>query len=103
MPGIRWETHSPLKELVPIELSAGLTKDKRKGKAIEAMDKGKSERGRLVSLTVSKYEGVFHQGDSRFVYDWIDDEHGSSSPKGLKETEWLMDQSYHDASEEPIE
>jgi hypothetical protein len=67
------------------------------------MDKGKSERAWLVSLTISKFEGAFHGGDSCFVYNWIDDEHSSSSPEGLKETEWLTNQSYQDASKEPIE
>jgi hypothetical protein len=44
MPGIGWEPRSPLKELVPIESSAGSSKDKGKGKAVEAMDEGKLER-----------------------------------------------------------
>jgi hypothetical protein len=95
MLGIGWEPHSPLKELVPIKLSAGSSKDKGKGKAIEAMDEGKSERERSVSLTVSKYGGAFDNEDSCFVYNWIDNEHGSSSLEGLKETEWLTNQSYH--------
>jgi hypothetical protein len=48
---------------------------------------------------------AFHQGeDSAFVYDWINDEHGGSwLDWDVKETEWLMDQSYQDTSEESIE
>jgi hypothetical protein len=103
MPRVRWETCSPLKGLVLIESSASSSKDKGKGKAVEAMDKGKSKRERSVSLSISKYEGAFHNGDSCFVYNWIDDEHGSSDPEDLKETEWLTNQSYQDAYEEPIE
>jgi hypothetical protein len=64
------------------------------------MDKGKLERGRSVSLTVSEYEGAFHSGSSAFVYDWIDDAHGNSSPEGLRESDWLTDQSYMDANKE---
>jgi hypothetical protein len=70
---------------------------------VEAMDKGKLEREQLVSLTMSEFEGAFHGGSSCFVYDWINDEHGDSSPEGLKEMEWLTNQSYQDANEEPIE
>jgi hypothetical protein len=103
MPGIGWELKSPLKELVPIESLAGLSKDKGKGRAVEVMDKGKSEGEWSVSLTVSKYKGTFHNGDRCFIYNWIDDEHGSSSLEGLKEMEWLTDQSYQDTCEEPIE
>jgi hypothetical protein len=75
---------------------------KGKGKAVEAMDKGKFEREQSVSLTVSEYEGAFHGGDSCFVYNWIVNEHGTSSLERLKETEWLTNQSYQDAGEEPI-
>jgi hypothetical protein len=59
----------------------------------------------LVSLTVSEFEGAFHQGDTAFVYDWIDDAHGDSNPEGPRESidDWLTNQSYMDASEEPIE
>jgi hypothetical protein len=103
MPGIGWEVRSPLKELVPIESLAGLSKDKGNGKAVEAMDKGKSERERSVSLTMSKHEGTFHNRDSCFIYNWIDNEHSDSSPKGLEETEWLTDQSHQGANEGPIE
>ena len=39
------EIHSPLKDLIPIESSAGPSQDKGKGRAIKAMDEGKSERG----------------------------------------------------------
>jgi hypothetical protein len=69
------------------------------------MDEGKLERGRSVSLTVSEYEGAFHGGSSAFMYDWIDDAHGNSSLEGPRESvdDWLTDQSYMDASEEPIE
>ena len=66
------------------------------------MDEGKSERGHLVSLTISKYEGAFHGGSSCFVYDWIDDAHSDSSLEGPRESDWLTNQSYMDASEEPI-
>ena len=101
IPGVR----SPLKDLIPIELSAGPSQDKGKGRAIEAMDEGKSERGRSVSLTVSEYEGAFHGGSSAFVYDWIYDAHGDSSLEGPRESfveDWMTDRSYQDAAEEPI-
>jgi hypothetical protein len=64
---------------------------KGKGRAIEAMDEGKSKRAQSVSLTVSKFTGVFHQGeDSAFVYDWINDEHSDSwLDWDIKETKWL--------------
>jgi hypothetical protein len=103
MPGIGWEPKSPLKDLIPIESSAGPSQDKGKGKAVKTMDKGKSERGQSVSLTISEFEGAFHGGSSCFVYNWINDEHSNSSPEGLKETECLTNQSYQDANEEPIE
>jgi hypothetical protein len=101
MPGVCLQ--SPLRDLIPVESSASPSQDKGKGKAIERMDEGKSERGRLVSLTVSEFEGAFHGGSSAFVYDWIDDAHGDSSPEGPRESvdDWLTDQSYMDASEEP--
>jgi hypothetical protein len=53
---------------------------------------------------VSEYEGAFHGGSSAFVYDWIDNAHGNSSPEGPRESvdDWLTDQSYMDASKEPI-
>jgi hypothetical protein len=96
---------SPIKELIPIESSAGPSQDKGKGRAVEAMDEGKSEDGRVVSLTISEYESAFHRGSSAFVYDWIDDAHGDSDPEGPGESvdDWLTDKSYMDASEDPIE
>ena len=100
------EIQSPLKDLIPIGSSAGPSQDKGKGRVIEAMDEGKSERARSVSLTISEYEGVFHGGSSAFVYDWIDDTHGDSSPEGPRESfveDWMTDRSYQDAAEEPIE
>ena len=68
------------------------------------MDKGKSEKARSPSLMVSEYATAFHQGeDSAFVYDWINDNHGDSQlDLDVKETEWLMDQSYFDAEELPL-
>jgi hypothetical protein len=52
-----------------------------------------SQRGvGWLALTMSEFEGAFHGGSSGcFVYNWIDDAHGDSSPEGLKETEWLTD------------
>ena len=70
------------------------------------MDEGKSERACSVSLTISEYEGAFHGGSLAFVYDWIDDAHGNSSPEGPRESfveDWMTDRSYQDAAEEPIE
>ena len=98
------EAHSPLKDLIPIELSSGPSQDKGKGKAIKAMDEGKLERARSVSVTVSEYEGAFHGGSSAFVYDWIDDVHGDSSPEGPRESieDWMTDRSHQDAAEESI-
>jgi hypothetical protein len=43
MPGV--ELRSPLRDLVLIESSAGPSQDKGKGRAVEATDEGKSERG----------------------------------------------------------
>jgi hypothetical protein len=102
MPGVKLQ--SPIRDLIPIESSAGSSQDKGKGKAVEGMDEGKSEREWLVSLTVSEHEGAFHGGNSCFVYDWIDNAHGDSSPEGPRESvdNWLTDQSYMDASKEPI-
>ena len=96
---------SPLKDLIPIESTAGPSQDKGKGKAVNTMDKGKSEWAHLVSLTISKYEGAFHGGSLAFVYDWIDNVHGDSDPEGPRESveDWLTDRSYGDANEEPIE
>jgi hypothetical protein len=95
---------SPIRDLIPIESSAGPSQDKGKGRAIEAMDKGRSERGRSTSLTVLEFEGVFHQGDACFMYDWIDDAHGDSDPEGPRESieDWMTNWYYQDASEEPI-
>jgi hypothetical protein len=78
MPGISWETHFPLKDLVLIESKAGPNQDKGKGKEQVEMDKGKPEKAQSPSLTISEYEGAFHNGDSAFVYNWIDDNHGDS-------------------------
>jgi hypothetical protein len=103
MPGVKLQ--SLIRELIPIESSASPSQDKGKGRAVESMDEGKSERECLVSLTMSKFEGVFHGGSLAFVYDWIDDVHGDSDPEGPRESvdDWLTDQSYMDASEDPIE
>ena len=99
------KVHPLLKDLIPIESLAGPSQDKGKGRAIEAMDKGKSERAHLVSVTISEYEGAFHGGSSAFVYDWIDDVHGDSDPEGPRASieDWMTDRSYQDAAEEPIE
>ena len=95
------ESRSPLKELIPVELLAGPCQDKGNGRVIEAMDEGKLEKACLVSVTASKYEGVFHGGSSAFVYDWIDDAHGDSDLEGPRESieDWMTDQSYQDAAE----
>lgn len=65
------------------------------------MDKGRPEKARSPSLTISEYAGVFHHGiDSTFVYDWIDNNHRDSfSDQDIKESQWLTDQSYQDAVE----
>jgi hypothetical protein len=103
MPGVKLQ--SPIRDLIPIESLAGPSQDKGKGRAVDLMDEGKSERERSVSLTMSESEGAFHGGSLAFVYDWINDEHGNSSPEGPRESidDWLTDQSYMDANEEPIE
>jgi hypothetical protein len=103
MPGVKLQ--SPIRELIPIGSSAGPSVDKGKRRAVESMDKGMPERDRLVSLTVSEFEGAFHGGSSAFVYDWIDDAHGDSSPEGPRESvdDWLTDQSYMDANEDSTE
>jgi hypothetical protein len=92
-----------LKDLIPIKPPAGPSQDKGKGKEVDPMDEGKSERERSVSLTASEFAGAFHQGeDSVFIYNWIDDGRSDSwSDQDIKESEWLMDQLYFDASEEP--
>ena len=95
-----------LRDLVSVDSSVGPSQDKGKGRVIEDMDKGKSERAHSVSLTVSEFEGAFHGGSSAFVYDWIDDAHGDSSPEGPRESfveDWMTNRSYQDAAEEPIE
>jgi hypothetical protein len=103
MPGVKLQ--SPIRDLIPIELSAGPSWDKGKGRAVDEMDEGRSERGCAGSLTVSEFEGAFHNGDACFVYNWIDDEHGDSDPEGPRESieDWMTDQLYQDADEEPIE
>ena len=103
MPGVG--LHSPLRNLIPIKSSAGPSQDKGKGRTVEAMDEGKLERAQSVSVTVSEYKGAFHGGSLAFVYDWIDDAHGDSSPEGPRESieDWMTDKSYQDATEEPIE
>jgi hypothetical protein len=100
MPGVKLQ--SPIRELVPIELSASPSQDKGKGRAIEPRDEGTSKKGRSVSLTMSEFEGAFYGGSSAFVYDWIDDAHGDSSPEGPRESvdDWLTDQSYMDTNED---
>ena len=90
------EIRSPLKDLIPIELSTAPSQDKGKGRVIKVMDEGKSERAHSVSLTISEYKGVFHRGSSAFMYDWIDDAHGDSSLEGPRESfveDWMMDRS----------
>ena len=101
MPGIVWGSCSPLKDLVPIKFKVGSSQDKGKGKEKVEMDEGKPKRAHSQSLTVSKYTGAFHGGeDSCFVYSWIDDEHGDSfSNQDIKESEWLTNRSFVDASE----
>jgi hypothetical protein len=87
MPGVTLK--SPIKDLVPIELEAGPSQDKGKGQAM--------------SLTVSEFKGAWHGGESSsFIYNWIDDEHGDSDPEGPRESDWMTDRSYFDASDEPL-
>jgi hypothetical protein len=64
--------------LVLIESMAGPSKDKGNAREQEEVNKGKPEKEQLVSLTVSGFGGAFHQGDSCFIYNWIDDNHGDS-------------------------
>ena len=103
MPGVKLQ--SPIRDLIPIESSASPSQDKGKGRAVDKMDAGSSVKVHVVSLTASEFEGVFHQGDACFVYNWIDNEHGDSNPEGPRESieDWMTDQSYQDADEEPIE
>jgi hypothetical protein len=103
MPGVKLQ--SPIRDLIPIELSASPSQDKGKGRAVDEIEGGSSDRGRVGSLTVLEFEGAFHNGDACFVYNWIDDEHGDSDPEGPRESieDWMTDQLYQDADEEPIE
>jgi hypothetical protein len=105
MPGVKLQ--SPIRDLIPIESSAGPSQDKGKGRAVDEEERDSPVKERAGSLTISEYEfaGAFHQGDACFVYNWIDDEHGDSEPEGPGESleDWITDRSYHDASEEPIE
>jgi hypothetical protein len=48
MPGVKLQ--SPIRDLIPIDSSAGPSRDKGKGRAVDQMDEGKSERGRSVTL-----------------------------------------------------
>jgi hypothetical protein len=57
MPGVKLQ--SPIRDLIPIESSAGPSQDKGKGRAIEAMDEGKSESGRAVSVIAADYSFFF--------------------------------------------
>jgi hypothetical protein len=91
MPGVKLQ--SPIRDLIPIKSSAGPSQGKGKGRAVKAMDEGKSKRERLISLTMSKFEGVFHGGSLAFMYNWINNEHGDSSLEGPRESvdDWLTD------------
>jgi hypothetical protein len=101
MPGVTLKL--PIRDLIPIESSAGPSQDKGKGRAVDTINEGKSERERSVSLTVSKFEGAWHGGESNtFMYNWIDDDHGDSSPEGPRESNCMMDKSYFNASNEPL-
>jgi hypothetical protein len=64
--------------LLNIKSIAGPSKDKGKSKEQIETEEGKQEREWLVSLTVSKFKGAFHNGCSCFVYNWIDNNHGDS-------------------------
>ena len=105
MPGVKLQ--SPIRDLIPIESSAGPSQDKGKGRAVDEVGGESSDKGRVGSLTVLEFEfaGAFHQGDVCFVYNWIDDEHGDSKPEGPRESieDWMTDQLYQDADKEPIE
>jgi hypothetical protein len=84
MPGIGWEKHSPLTDLVPIESVVGLSKDKGKSKEQTEMEEGKSKKAHSLSLTISEFEGAFCGGeDSVFVYNWIDDEQVTVGQTGM--------------------
>jgi hypothetical protein len=105
MPGVSLEKRSPLKELILLNTIASPSKDKGKSREQVEMEEGKVEKAQSPSLTVSKYEGVFQNRDSTFIYNWIDNKMGDSwSDLDIKETEWLTDQSYQDTNkEEPTE
>ena len=49
---------------------------------------------------MSEYTSAFCGGEvSCFIYSWIDDEHGDSfSDQDVKESEWLTNKSFTDAS-----
>ena len=101
MPGVALEKRSPLKELIPIEVVAGSSQGKGKSREEKEMDKGAIEKAQSPSLTMSKYADLFHEGDSAFVYNWIDDETGDSNLQvDMKESEWLSNRSYFDVNEE---
>jgi hypothetical protein len=86
---------SPLKDLVPIKSVVGPSQDKGRSREQAEMEEGAIEKAQSPSLTVSEYKGAFHNRDSAFVYNWIDDESGDRhSPIDVKEMEWLTDQSY---------
>ena len=100
MPGVT--LRSPLRDLIPIELSSGPSQDKGKGRAIEAMDEGKLERAWSVSVTISKYEGAFHGGSLAFIYNWIDDTHGDSSLEGPRCQNHSADDAVHAHAKGPF-
>jgi hypothetical protein len=55
----------------------------------------------MSSLTVSEYEGAFHNGDSAFIHNWIDNEtRDSHSQANIKESERFTDRSYFNANKE---
>ena len=76
MPGASLERRSLLKELIPIEAVAGPSKDKGKSREEKEMGKGAIKKVQSSSLTISEYEGAFHNRDGAFIYNWIDDETG---------------------------
>ena len=80
------------------------SREKDKSKEQAEMNGEKPKMAQSTSLTISEFEGAFHDGDRAFVYNWIDDEHGDSwLDQDVKDMEWLADQLYQDANEEPIE
>jgi hypothetical protein len=101
MPRVSLAKRSPLKELVLTKGVAGPSHDKGKSREQVEMEEGAIEKAQSPSLTVSKYMGVFHCGDSAFVYDWIDGATGDSqSDLDITESEFLTDTSYFNANEE---